>query len=243
MNEMDNDMITRYLDGEMENEQLRAFEEQLLKDPELQKKLELTREVNETLKIKLHPDQNELAYRNTLAGLREEYFKPKTKIVSITRFRWATALAAVFIAAIVLTIWSPWKKSLFQQYAVIQMPGIAERSASNDSVLMLAAQYFNDKDFNSAIPIFETMLKKDPENTFVRYYYAIALLENGQADQSKMELTTLYNGNSLFRYEAAFYIAMSYLKENDKTRCKEWLDKIPADAASYVKAQELLKKL
>jgi hypothetical protein len=35
----------------------------------------------------------------------------------------------------------------------------------------------------------------------------------------------------------------SYLKEINKTVCKEWLEKIPADAGIYSKAQELEKKL
>ena len=53
----------------------------------------------------------------------------------------------------------------------------------------------------------------------------------------------LYSRVSLFKYDAAFYMALSYLKEKNKPGCKEWLNKIPADAGPYSNAQELLKKL
>jgi hypothetical protein len=38
-------------------------------------------------------------------------------------------------------------------------------------------------------------------------------------------------------------MALSYLKEKNKPACIDWLNKIPADAGPYGKAQELLKKL
>jgi hypothetical protein len=38
-------------------------------------------------------------------------------------------------------------------------------------------------------------------------------------------------------------MALSYLKEKNKPVCKDWLNKIPADNATWHKAQELLKKL
>ena len=155
-----------------------------------------------------------------------------------------TAIAAVFIMALLLTVWQPWKKEdLYQQYAAIQMPGIAERGATADSLLKLAVENFNNKKFTEAIPAFEAVLKDSSQNTFVQYYYAIALLQNNQTEKSRIELTGLYNGESLFKYDAAFYMGLGYLKEKNKPGCKEWLNKIPGDAGPYSKAQELLKKL
>ena len=77
----------------------------------------------------------------------------------------------------------------------------------------------------------------------MQFYYAVALLQNGDIEKSRAQLNELYNGESLFKYDAAFYMALSYLKEKDKAICREWLNKIPADAGPYSKAQELLKKL
>ena len=251
MKEFDYDMISRYLDGAMNEEEVKAFEEQMQGDTDLKNEVDLYRDVNETLQMQLHPGENEVALRNTLEGMRSQYFakeviseRPKGRIISMSRTRWVAALAAVFIGIVMLTIWSPWKKEgLYQQYASIQMPGATERGTRGDSILKQATEDFNNKKFAAAIPSFESILKNDPQNSFVNYYYAIALLENGQTQQSRDQFTQLFNGNSLFRYDAAFYMALSYLKEKDNANCKIWLNEIPADAGLYGRAQELLKKL
>ena len=62
-------------------------------------------------------------------------------------------------------------------------------------------------------------------------------------ENARKELMIVYNGVSSFKYDAAFYLALSYLKEKNKADCKNWLNKIPADAGIYNKAQELLKKI
>ena len=124
-----------------------------------------------------------------------------------------------------------------------QKHNAAQRGGPADSLLKIATTHFNDKRFAQSIPLFETLLKTDPQNAYLHYYYAVALLQNGQTDQSRNELNQLHNGPSLFRDDAAFYLALSYLKEQDKARCREWLNKISVDAPIHAKAGELLKKL
>ena len=247
MKEFDYDMINRYLDGEMSAGELKAFELQMQQDADLQNEVELTRDVLSTLKIKLHPGENEKALLHSLTEMNAEYFSKKTeqaKIVPLSRSRWIAAVAAVFVLALLLTIWQPWKKEdLYQQYAAIQMPAIAERGATTDSLLKSAVENFNNKKFAEAIPGFETVLKDSAENSFVQYYYAIALLQNNNIEKARVQLTALYNGGSIFKNDAAFYMALSYLKEKNKPVCKDWLNKIPADAGQHSKVQELLKKL
>ena len=247
MKEFDYDMINRYLDGEMNAEEIKAFEAAMLQDAELKNEVDLLKDVNSTLKIKLHPGENEVALRNSLKEMNAEFFPNKTeqaRIIPLHRRKLMMAVAAVFIMGLVLTIWRPWEQEdLYQQYAAIQMPAVAERGAASDSLLKTAVENFNNKEFAKAIPAFETVLKDSAQNSFVQYYYAIALLEKGDTENSRTQLTALYNGNSSFKYDAAFYMALSYLKEKNKPACKDWLNKIPADAGPYNKAQELLKKL
>ena len=247
MKEFDHDMISRYLDGEMNAEERKAFEAQMQQDVNLKQEVELTKDVNETLQLKLHPGENELALRNTLQEVSDEYFSDKSrqiKIIPFKRYRWIAAAAAVLIFAVMLTVWSPWEKEdLYKQYADIQMPGIAERGATTDSLLKSAVENFNNKKFAEAVAAFETVLKDSAENSFVQYYYAIALLQNNNIEKARTLFTALYNGRSIFKNDAAFYMALSYLKEKNKAVCKDWLNKIPADNATWFKAQELLKKL
>lgn len=247
MKEFDYDMINRYLDGEMNAEEMNAFEEQMKQDAELRNETELLKNVTATLKRKLHPGETEKALRNSLTELNTEYFSDaneKAKVIPLNRRRWMTAVAAVFIMALLLTVWQPWKKEdLYTQYASLQIPGIAERGKATDSILKQAVENFNSKKFAEAIPFFETVLKDSGQNSFAEFYYAVALLQNNDIEKARGRFTGLYNGESLFKYDAAFFMALSHLKEKDKSRCIDWLSRIPADAANYSKARELLKKL
>ena len=250
MKEFDYDKVNRYLDGEMNADETRAFEEEMQQDSGLKNEVRMLREVNETLKMKWYPDENEMALKHTMNKLRVEFFagenitgKSTAKIIPFRRKRWIAAVAAVLVMAVMLTVWQPWQKDLYHQYADTQMPAVAERGEPSDSLLKKATGFFNDKKFNAAIPLFESILKDDPQNTFVQYYIAISLLQNGQVENSRTALLQVYNGTSLFRHNAAFYMALSYLKEKNKPACKVWLKKIPVDAGVYDRAQDLLKKL
>ena len=248
MKEFDYDMINRYLDGEMNAEELKAFEAAMQQDAELKNEVAFLKDITTTLKTKLLPGENETALRNSLQGMNAEYFANKTeeaKIIPLnSRRKWMTAVAAIFIIGLLLTVWQPWKKEdLYKQYASIQMPGVAERGAATDGLLKQAVLNFNNKKFAEAISAFEAVLKDSAQNSFVQYYYGIALLQNDNIEKARTQFTELYNGVSLFKYDAAFYLALSYLKEKNKPPCKDWLNNIPADAGPYSKAQELLKKL
>jgi hypothetical protein len=247
MKEFDYDMINRYLDGEMNAEELKAFKLQMQQDVDLKQEVELTGDVLSTLKIKLHPGENEIALQNSLKKMNGEYFSKKNKdaeIITFSKIKWKVAAAAVLIMALLLTVWQPWKKEdLYQQYAAIQMPAIAERGATNANLLKSAVENFNNKKFAKAIPVFETVLKDNSQNTFVQYYYAIALLQNNNIEKARVQFAELYNGESIFKNDAAFYMALSYLKEKNNPVCKEWLNKIPPGNATWFKAQDLLKKL
>ena len=244
MNGPDYDIINRYLDGELNDGEKKAFEDQLKQNAALKDEVDLLREVNETLQMKLYPDENEVALRNSLEELSGDFFKPRAKVVPLKQLRrWMAAAVVVIVAAVSMLLLIPGKKDLYKQYAYIQMPPVAQRGTPADSLLLQAREDFNNKKFAVSLSSFEAILKVDPQNSFANYFYAIALLEDGQIEQSRKELEVLYEGASVFRYDAAFYMALSYLKEKDKDRCREWLNKIPEDASVYSKAKELLKKL
>lgn len=247
MKEFDYDKISRYIDGEMSAGEAAIFEAEMQQDAELKAEVLLYRDVEGTLKTSLHPSGNEKELRHTLKSLNEEYFagqRTNAKVVSMKRTRWISAVAAVLVMGLFITIWSPWKKdTLFDDYASTEMPGVEVRGNQSDSLLKNAAVHFNNKNFAEAVPQFEQVLKTDAENSFAQYYYAIALLHTGQVEKSRALLTQLHNGKSVFQPDAAYYIALGYLKEKDRTGCRSWLEKVNENAGTHQKAVELLKKL
>lgn len=228
MNRIDD--IARYAEGLMEADEQAAFEASLAADASLQQQLELYQEVHTGLQQHFTPDTE---LQQTLQGLRGEFFTKKPARV-IPFKRYAVAVAAILIA--VMFVWQPWKPSLYKQYADITMVAPVERGEETDQ-LSEAVAAFNKKDFTTAASLLEKVY--DSTNSFTSFYYGVALLQSNETGRARTILNRLYAGESAFKNEAAFYLALSYLKEDDKTTCINWLQKIP----DHPKAQELLKKL
>jgi thioredoxin-like negative regulator of GroEL len=143
----------------------------------------------------------------------------------------------------VIIIWQPWKPGLFREFSEISMAAPAERGSSGDDLLQQAVDAFNKKEYAGAASILQQVKQQDTANSFVDFYYGVALLQTDRLPEARGIFNQLYAGQSAFKFDAAFYQALGYLKENNKTGCREWLQKIPSDAPNYNKAQELLNKL
>jgi hypothetical protein len=247
--------IAQYAEQEMPAEERAAFEAALSTDPELQQQLALYREVGQSLQQGFTPDAQREQLKHTLQGMRSEFFAGKAgastdttdikaagKVVSFNRYlKVAVGIAAVLVIG--LFIWNPFKGDLYEQYSPTTMVTQVERGGHTDSVLNEATVAFNGKEFITAAVLLAEVVQQQPDNSFANFYFAVSLLESGQTRQSREVLTKVYNGTSAFKYEAAFYLALSYIKAKDEAAAKGWLEKIPADAGNYAKAQEVLKKL
>lgn len=236
--------IARYAEGDMTAEERSAFEANLASDATLQQQLALYREAHGSLQQHFSGDGQREQLQGTLHSLRGEFFNEASqpgKVVSMKRWlRGAVAVAAVLIA--VVFVWQFMQPDLFKKYSAITMAA-AERGEQEDEQLMNGVTAFNEKDYTSAAKILTQVRQKDTTNSFVSFYYGVSLLQTDRIAEAREIFNQLYVGQSAFKFEAAFYQALTFLKEDNKVLCKEWLQKIPADALNYNKAQELLKKL
>lgn len=244
MNPYSYDDIARYAENDMTAEERQAFEQALQTDTALQEQLNLYRDVHDSLKHNFQKSDQQLGLEATLQQMRGEFFNKQSstaKVVSINRYlKYAMGVAAVLLIAVFL--WKPWQGDLYEQYSEIKMLDPTERGNS-DSLLQKASIEFNDGHFGNASLYLNEARKQRPYDSFTEFYLGVSELKKGVPSQAKKVLEPLYNGESVYKYEAAFYMALCYLKEENKIACREWLQKIPVDAANYSKAQELLKKL
>lgn len=237
--------IARYAEGEMTAEERSAFEANLASDATLQQQLALYREAHDSLQQHLSTDGQREQLQGTLHSLRGEFFNASsqpTKVVSMKRWlRGAVAVAAVLIA--VVFVWQFMQPDLFEKYAATTMDVAIERGAQTEDLLLSAEAAFHKKDYSAAAQLLAQVRKSDTTNSAVNFYYGVSLLQTDRITEARTMFIQLYAGQSAYKFEAAFYQALTFLKEDNKDQCKEWLQKIPADALNYNKAQELLKKL
>jgi TolA-binding protein len=219
----------------------------------------LYRDVDSTLQQQFTPDEQREQLKTTMQSLRGEFFgeqvgdagnasvntpvvKAPAKVVSFNRYlKAAVAIAAVLVIG--LFVWQPWQTDLYTKYADAKMIRQEERGGYFDTVMTQATTAFNNREFTTAAVLLSEIVQKEPENSFASFYFGVALLQSGKNEAARNVFARLSKGESAFKYEAVFYTALSYLKEKEKEAAKAWLEKIPADAANYGKAQELLKKL
>jgi tetratricopeptide (TPR) repeat protein len=150
-------------------------------------------------------------------------------------------VVAMLIASLLFI--SPWSKDVYRQFAPTEM--VHHHVANNDTSKMLhdAARHFNKRRFERAVQLLNNVLEMDSTNLFARYYRGVCLVEMNQQAQARTDLQAVYNSNAPYRYDAAFYMALSFLKERNKQQSLEWLFKIPAQAAVHRKAQKLIEEL
>ena len=72
---------------------------------------------------------------------------------------------------------------------------------------------------------------------------SIAQLETGDLDKSLKGFTEIYNLNNSLKNKATWYLALTHLKKNEKSKAKDYLRKIPETSSYYTKANKLLKKI
>lgn len=255
MNEEKLLIVARYLEGDMEVQEKESFEAELQSDKELQSLIAAYQNIHQTLKMKIAPAQEDRQVEATLAALNKQYFdggaatestgkKNKTelaKVVPLSRYLKWLSIAAVLIIG--LFVWAPWSADLYEKYAISKEMSVAERGAGQADALEKAAALYNTGDYAGARKLLEKEYQAKPEHSIAAYYYGITLIETGSYDEARAVLTMLYNGESVFKFDAAYYIGLSYVKQKNHQQAMDWLKKIPQGTSHYANARELTQKL
>jgi len=235
-------LTARYAEGDLNEDESALFETRLQSDAELQEHLKDYQHIHQSLKMQLVNDENDERFISTLKGLNKEYFRNEPKVVSFKpTLKWLSGVAAVLIIG--LLVWAPWRSNLYEKYANNGQMLVTERGAEATTDLDRAAALYNEKNYSAAKTILEKLYAKEPTNAMLGYYYGLTLLETAQIDSGRTVLTQIHAGESVFKYDSAYAIALSYLKENKKAECKNWLQKIPQGTTHYKQAIELIEKL
>lgn len=236
----DNAYIIRYIEGDLSPEERQAFEAALQTDASLAASLALYREVETVLQQRLPADAGVTALRERMEELKKVHFAKGPKRIPVIRYITGfAAAAAIIVFAIVL-----WPRGDYMdRFGGTQMVSSAERGDGADSLLQQAAVYFNKGQFDRALPLLQKSVAADSSNTMALFYRGVAQLHMHAIDAGRQDLERVYNTESIFRYEAAFYTALSYAQQKNAIAAREWLDKIPAGTPVSEKAAELRKKV
>ena len=240
----DNEWIIRYVDGELSPEELASFEAAMQTDTSLADAVGLYRELKAVLGERLPEDAAREALAQRTNRLNRQYFGQEPSIRKLPRLRWLTtvAAAACILAAAVL-LWPGGNTRKLDQIGQTDMVGITERGDQTDTLLQKASVFFNQKQFEKALPLLNQAVIADSSSQLALFYRGIAAWHTGDLDLARMSLQKVYNSASVLKNQAAFYMAFTYASEKNKTMALEWLHKIPTTDPQRLKANELEKEI
>ncbi|RBL88269.1 CDC27 family protein [Chitinophaga flava] len=229
----------RYLSGLMPETERKDFDARLKSDPALLLQVKRFDMFRQLLAQRVCKDTSRDELLHLLYSHRNAWFSPRDS--TPTPIRNTVIFIAIFAAGVAVMMYiSPWRKNIYKQFASTEM-----QVPDTDSLRVPAEiiQKFNRGHFSDAIMLLDKVLQQHPGNLYARYYRGVCKVDLNQLQPARTDLLQVYKESSDLRYEAAFYLALSYLKEGHKQECLDWLLKIPPQAANYLKVQKLIEEL
>ena len=242
----DIDVIDRYLEGKLNNEELALFEDRLKTDADFAQDIEIHKMAIKA--IYLH-SRSELKHK--LNNIHENRMR-KSFTLKIS-YRVAASIAVVFLVSSVLIYMNFSKPTdytkIFDESFVPYQDMISQQSrgdnTENQPLINEAMTYYNQKKFDKAALLFEKIIKTKQSNDAVVYYYGICCLgskENNIAIELLSQLAN--NQSSMFNEQAKWYLALGYLHNKDKEKTIKLLKEIVQNKTfNNEKASELLNRL
>ncbi len=241
------DLIERYFDGDLKEQELAIFHEKLEKDQAFAEAFRLEQE----LMGGIESYGNE-RLREQLATIHEEEIRSAevpgkdgtAAYVPIRRWMWlaAAALIGILVAGrLLMENRKPNPQQLYAMYAVHDFD-FTEKSGG-DNLLADAERLLKAKDYRQALPVLETYLESRPDDMQAVLAKGIAQMEIGEYESALADFQTVGINNPLLKNEAIWYMALVYLKQNKLAEAIGHLEQIPTNSARWKDAEALAKSL
>ncbi|WP_322551375.1 tetratricopeptide repeat protein [Flavobacterium psychraquaticum] len=229
-----------YLLNEMTAEEKSVFENKLQKDDNFSEQFQIYKETTQFLELKFSKEA--VDFKQNLVKIGSNHFGKTTtrssKVIPL-QSKWF-AVAAMLVVFMGVWYFNQSGNPTFSDYNDYNEAHFIERSDTNQN-LVDAQTFFNAKNYKKAAQSFAKI--EDLTNPELQLYYGISLIETDDYAKASVLLTNISQGNSVYKEDAIWYLALSSLKQKDYKTCKKQLELISQDSEKYNQAQNLLKEL
>lgn len=246
----DRHVIQKYLDHDLSDKDMKRFEADLEKSPDLQSDLGLYQEIDEAL-----ADTEVLSFRDQLKDLRKDQSErsgTKTKVPIRFTKPWhyaATAAVALILALGLASILDRplSNKDLLKKYYKPYEVALINRSSSTSVELAMThgKAYYQQGDFAKAVRYFEKVLEEMPDMVATNFYAGISYFEIEKYNEAGASLNKVIEQNdNLFIDQAEWYLGLCYLALDEKDQARRQFARIASGNSDKAKeAKKLLRKL
>ena len=236
------DLIEKYIQNKLSPEEKLMMDELLQNDADFER--ELTLQANLKVAIKKDDDDN---FRNLISEL-ESKAKMERPMLRRTYVKWLAAASLVLLLGLSYFLTLDQKvstnelfASYFEPYRNVVQP--LERGSDQQDEKSLAFLAYEKGEYEKAIMLFSELYATSKEPYYL-FYKANAMLKLERAKEAIPLLLEHLQTKDTLTEKTNWYLALAYLKLNDKSNARITLEKVLADGNyKSTEAQKLLKEL
>ncbi len=248
------EQLDGYLRGQLSGDELEQFKLELKSNPDMATEFELQEKIIKGIGTYVHRD-----IRGKLKGFQKDWYTRQEKstptpAASPKRRRLMyplIAVAATFLIAVTALFWLNQKASTSstELYAAYYQPYAAlstSRDNSGETQTMQANDFYKNKEYDKALPIFEKLLDEKANNSKLLLVSGICQMELGKFDVASQYFQKIINSNDLYLTgQATWYAALCELKQNNVKQTKVLLQQLLAEPKGdrKMEAAKLLDEL
>lgn len=220
-------LIANYFSGKLTVEEKQEFERLLINDPEFKKQVSFEKKVKASIF-----KQNHNALKSDLKTIENNL----SRKALLKKWYWIAASVVIFIA-ISFTFFGNKKnnEALFAQYyttaANTSHPIVRTENKAINKELKAYIAYEN-KDFKNAIPLFNEAYNNIKKSELL-FYKAICLLETNKTNEAISMFLKHQTFKDVLYSKSMWYLALTYLKENQTVTAKQVLNIICENPENY----------
>lgn len=188
---------------------------------------------------------NTIAFPKIDASSGDKQVAPKIQLIAkLKAFLVSAAAKLLLVVAVGSLAWFSWKPSLYDLYQLDHHFIVEELARDPRVEVKQAATYFKQRDYAAAAQLVSTYYLNNTSNLRVAKKYAMILIANDNLEFAKKVLYPIYASNdNNSKAEAAYLLALTFLKEGKNAESRNWLIKVPKNTIYYSQSQEILAKL
>ena len=235
-------LLQKYLDHSLTEEETVLLEKEIKENPDFQRELD---EASEVRKAIIAHKKEQL--RTTFKTLEQSQKKP-----FITKLIPFSIAASVFISILIVAYFlmnSPVSHETlflenFEPYRNIIIPIERGETPPHNKNLEYDAFYnYETGNYDTALQEF-TRLYETEKTSYYLFYKAICELQLDKVDAAIDSFLAHQKLNDTFKEKGKWYLALAYLKNNDRAKCKIILEEvIQHKSYNYVKAKQILEHI
>lgn len=236
-------LFEKFLSNELSEEERISFTEQLSSNISFKENFLLYKETHTFLTTSIEKEEETSSFKENLSNISDSYFNKRLSSKKSRVYSFMKYAAALFLLIFGVYMYqNSFKPINYEDFVSYSSIDITVRSTQNE-LLTKAERAFNNKDFENASKNLETLIKQDESNTELKLYHGFCLIELNIFEKADQILNTISSGNSVYKNQALWYLALSKLKQKEYTSSKNILLRIDKDSPEYNLAKPLLSKL